>query len=192
MLALLVYASAQVVCLLRLELGCQFADAFQIAVRYSRVRTRHRALNPLELPEVVLQKVTLFICSAIVQHRLVHMIIVFFPVVSSHVRVKIPIKSSRLRIFSMVIRHSLYRRLSDLRGRLLGIKMSLDRIICTLGPKMRAIVQIVDEVVVLFLKPLFQIKSIFQISLVELDLVRRQNVRVMSSIFALTYGSLQL
>ena len=70
--------------------------------------------------------------------------------------------------------------------------MSLDRIVCALCSKMRAIVQIVDKVVVLFLKPLLQIKSIFQISLVELDLVRRQNVRVMSSIFALTYGCLQL
>ena len=92
----------------------------------------------------------------------------------------------------MVIGQSLYRRLTDLRGRLLGMKMRLHCFICTLGSKIRIVVQIVDEVVVLFLKPLFQIKSLFQISLVELDLVRRQNVSVMSSIFALTYSGLQL
>ena len=84
--ALLMHASAQVVCLLRLsKLGCQFTDTFQVAVRYCRVWARYWALNPLELSVVVLQKVTLVISSAVVEHRLIHMIKVLLSGVCSHV-----------------------------------------------------------------------------------------------------------
>jgi hypothetical protein len=65
----------------------------------------------------------------------------------------------------MVVGKSLNRRLPHLRGRLLSMKVRLHGFICALASKIRAIVQVVDKVVVLFLKPLFQI------TLVELDLV---------------------
>ena len=63
-LALIVHASAQVVCFLRFsKLSCQLTNAFKIGVRHSRIWARHMTLNPLELSEVVLQVI---VWSAIV------------------------------------------------------------------------------------------------------------------------------